>query len=114
MYREYIRDGVMVRNGSTSGGDANRCIVVLDGGMGHMIKAFCDIDRFGLPFERQGVAASLTCVRQPESVVRVHDQYIQAGCDVITSNSYSATPYAYDGLSIGSDYISVVQVSQEA
>lgn len=59
---------------------------ILDGGMGRELK------RIGAPF-RQPEWSALALMEAPEAVLAVHQSYVAAGADVLTSNSYSLVPF---------------------
>ena len=61
-------------------------MTILDGGMGR------ELLRIGAPF-RQPEWSALALLEGPAFVRRVHDSYIAAGADVITTNSYAVVPY---------------------
>jgi S-methylmethionine-dependent homocysteine/selenocysteine methylase len=63
-----------------------RSITVLDGGTGR------ELHRVGAPF-RQPEWSALALIEAPETVRQVHEAYLAAGADVITSNSYALTPF---------------------
>lgn len=65
---------------------ANMNLVLLDGGMGH------ELQRRGAPF-RQPEWSALALSEAPEQVEAVHRAYIEAGAQVITSNSYAVVPF---------------------
>ncbi|GBF99997.1 hypothetical protein Rsub_12724 [Raphidocelis subcapitata] len=68
-------------------------LLILDGGTGHLLKQW-GAALPGLPVEQQflaGVAANET---DPQLVVRAHREYVAAGADVITTNSFSATAHS--------------------
>ena len=60
--------------------------LVLDGGTGR------ELERIGAPF-RQPEWSALALMEAPEYVRTVHDNYIAAGADVITTNSYAVVPF---------------------
>lgn len=61
-------------------------VTLLDGGMGRELK------RAGAPFRQpEWSAAALT--ESPESVVEVHRRFVDAGCDVLTTNNYAVVPF---------------------
>lgn len=64
----------------------NKHITVLDGGTGRELR------RIGAPF-KQPEWSALALLEGPEFVSRVHEAYIQAGADVITTNSYAVVPF---------------------
>jgi S-methylmethionine-dependent homocysteine/selenocysteine methylase len=59
---------------------------LLDGGTGRELK------RIGAPF-RQPEWSALALIEAPEYVRRVHQSFVHAGADVITSNSYAIVPF---------------------
>jgi S-methylmethionine-dependent homocysteine/selenocysteine methylase len=59
---------------------------ILDGGTGRQLK------RIGAPF-RQPEWSALALMESPEHVVRVHTDFIDAGADIITTNSYAVVPF---------------------
>ena len=64
----------------------NKHITLLDGGTGRELK------RIGAPF-KQPEWSALALLEGPEFVSRVHEAYIRAGADVITTNSYAVVPF---------------------
>jgi S-methylmethionine-dependent homocysteine/selenocysteine methylase len=61
-------------------------ITVLDGGMGR------ELLRIGAPF-RQPEWSALALTEGPEWVVQAHTNFIDAGADMITTNSYAIVPF---------------------
>lgn len=61
-------------------------IKILDGGMGR------ELARVGAPF-RQPEWSALALYEAPERVREVHDSFIAAGSDTITTNSYAVVPF---------------------
>ena len=61
-------------------------ITVLDGGIGR------ELLRMGAPF-RQPEWSALALIEAPEFVTRAHQNYVAAGADVITTNSYALVPF---------------------
>lgn len=61
-------------------------LTVLDGGMGR------ELMRIGAPF-RQPEWSALALIEGPEWVVRAHRNFIAAGAQVITTNSYALVPF---------------------
>ncbi|WP_212629858.1 homocysteine S-methyltransferase family protein [Pseudomonas sp. KB-10] len=75
-------------------------LVILDGGMGR------ELQRRGAPF-RQPEWSALALTQAPEAVIATHSAFIEAGAQVITSNSYAVVPFhigeerfAAEGLSL--------------
>ena len=61
-------------------------MIILDGGIGRQLEAI------GAPF-RQPKWSALALMEAPQFVREVHDQFIAAGADVITTNSYAIVPF---------------------
>jgi S-methylmethionine-dependent homocysteine/selenocysteine methylase len=61
-------------------------VTVLDGGMGR------ELMRIGAPF-RQPEWSALALMEGTDWVVKAHDNFIQAGAQVITTNSYALVPF---------------------
>ena len=61
-------------------------MLILDGGTGR------ELQRIGAPF-RQPEWSALALIESPEFVGRVHQAYIDAGADVITTNTYAVVPF---------------------
>lgn len=61
-------------------------VTLLDGGTGR------ELLRLGAPF-RQPEWSALALMEAPEYVSRVHRRFVDAGADVITTNSYAVVPF---------------------
>ncbi|MEI6642574.1 MAG: homocysteine S-methyltransferase family protein [Novosphingobium sp.] len=61
-------------------------LLILDGGTGR------ELARRGAPF-RQPEWSALALIEGPQFVSAVHAAYVEAGADVITSNSYALVPF---------------------
>jgi S-methylmethionine-dependent homocysteine/selenocysteine methylase len=59
---------------------------LLDGGMGR------ELHRMGAPF-KQPEWSALALMLAPETVERAHKSYVDAGAEVITTNSYALVPF---------------------
>ena len=59
---------------------------LLDGGMGRELK------RSGAPF-RQPEWSALALIEAPDKVRQVHESFVAAGAEVITTNSYALVPF---------------------
>ncbi|CZF81762.1 homocysteine methyltransferase [Grimontia sp. AD028] len=60
--------------------------VLLDGGMGR------ELQRIGAPFS-QPLWSAQALIEAPDCVYQAHQNFIDAGCDVITVNSYACVPF---------------------
>ncbi len=75
-------------------------ILVLDGAMGTMIQALklSEADFRGREFAKHPSdlkgCLDLLCWTQPNAIERVHTQYLEAGADIIETNSFSSTSVA--------------------
>ena len=63
----------------------NKKTVILDGGMG------AELEKNGAEMDKNMWCGKCS-VDQPELVKKIHKDYINAGADVITTNTYSTTP----------------------
>lgn len=61
-------------------------LLILDGGMGR------ELERTGAPF-RQPEWSALALIEAPETVRAVHQSYVAAGANIITTNSYALVPF---------------------
>lgn len=61
-------------------------MIILDGGMSR------ELVRLNAPFEQPEWSA-LALMKQPSTVQQVHEEFITAGADVITTNSYAVVPF---------------------
>lgn len=61
-------------------------IQILDGGMGR------ELDRRGAPFRRPEWSA-LALMEEPSAVQAVHEDFINAGANIVTTNSYAVVPF---------------------
>ena len=59
--------------------------IILDGGMGGEIQRH-------LPDARHGLWSALALIDHPDLVRRLHREYIDAGADLVTTNTYSTIP----------------------
>ena len=65
---------------------AASAVTVLDGGTGK------ELERIGAPF-RQPEWSALALLEDPAAVTTVHDNFLAAGADVVTTNAYAVVPY---------------------
>jgi len=79
-------------------------ILILDGAMGTMVQSLGLTEeamrgaRFAeLPPERTVKnLVDLLCLTQPEAVIDIHRQYLEAGADILETNSFGASPVALE------------------
>lgn len=71
-------------------------ILFFDGGMGTMLQ------RYGM---KGGELPELLNITEPELVCRIHDEYLDAGADIITTNTFGANPLKLDGAGAPVDMI---------
>src|SRR5690348_541750 len=64
----------------------NSDFTILDGGMGR------ELHRMGAPF-KQPEWSALALMLAPETVERAHQRFVDAGAEVITTNSYALVPF---------------------
>ena len=60
-------------------------ITILDGGMGGEIQRW-------LPKAAHGLWSATALIESPELVIQIHREFIDAGADIITTNTYSTIP----------------------
>ena len=70
-------------------------VVILDGGMG------AELEKFGASIDKD-LWSGRCSIDNPEIVREVHQNFVNSGADVITTNTYASTPismkeYGYDG-----------------
>lgn len=89
-------------------------MLILDGGMSR------ELVRLGAEL-RQPEWSALALIETPEIVRRVHDAFVAAGADVITTNSYALVPFHIgderfrkDGLSLARRAGELAQAAREA
>ena len=61
-------------------------MIILDGGIGR------HLEKIGAPFGKPEWSA-LSLIQNPDFVFRAHHDFINAGADVITTNSYAIVPF---------------------
>ncbi len=78
----------------------NRKILIMDGAMGTMLqKANLSATDFGGE-ELEGCNENLNITR-PDVIESIHEQYLQAGSDIISTNTFGATKIVLDDYDIG-------------
>ena len=91
---------------------AQERILILDGAMGTMIQAyqFSESDYRGEQFADWHCDVKgnndLLAITQPDTIRTIHEQYLEAGCDIIETNTFNATTIAmadYDMQDIAKD-----------
>ncbi|MDG1922197.1 MAG: homocysteine S-methyltransferase family protein [Glaciecola sp.] len=91
---------------------AQERILILDGAMGTMIQAyqFSESDYRGEQFADWHCDVKgnndLLAMTQPDTIRTIHEQYLEAGCDIIETNTFNATTIAmadYDMQDIAKD-----------
>lgn len=79
-----------------------RRILVLDGGMGTMVQelgldeAAARGQRFAGHHKTLKNLVDILCLTQPDAVVDIHRQYLDAGADIIETNTFGSSPIALD------------------
>jgi S-methylmethionine-dependent homocysteine/selenocysteine methylase len=63
-------------------------VILLDGGMGYELQ----LRGVKVPDHHESIWSAMALIEDPEAVVSVHADYIEAGADVLTTNNYSVTP----------------------
>lgn len=63
-------------------------VTLLDGGIGFELK----LRGVKVPSHSESIWSALALIEDPDAVVNVHVDYIEAGADVLTINNYAVTP----------------------
>ncbi|MFM7842905.1 MAG: methionine synthase, partial [Planctomycetota bacterium] len=77
--------------------ELDRRILILDGAMGTMIQALRlteqDVrgDRFGTHPKDLARFADILCLTQPAAITQIHRQYLEAGADIVETNTFGAS-----------------------
>ncbi len=81
--------------------------LVFDGGMGTMLQAY------GL---KGGELPEGLNISNPDMILKIHKEYIAAGADIITTNTFGANRYKLEdsGLSVGEVVKSALKIAREA
>ncbi|MES2857064.1 MAG: homocysteine S-methyltransferase family protein, partial [Bdellovibrionota bacterium] len=75
-------------------------ILVLDGATGTALQGMeITVDDFGGP-ALEGCNENLVLTR-PDIVAKVHELYLEAGCDIVETNTFGATPIVLDEYKLG-------------
>ena len=86
-------------------------ILLLDGGVS------TDIRKRGIPLDAN-VWSGLTTKTNPEEVRQVHEDYIKAGAQIITANTYSTARHVLESINLGHESklinLKSVQLAQQA
>ncbi|HWA99242.1 MAG TPA: methionine synthase, partial [Pirellulales bacterium] len=99
-------------------------ILILDGAMGTMVHAlkFGEADFRGRQFARHSKDLKnfidILAITQPEAIEAIHRQYLEAGADIIESNTFGATSVAMADFDLGDRVrelnLAAVQVARKA
>ena len=102
------------RDGSVLRRELDRRILVLDGAMGTMIQAHgLDEAAFrgeryaGHPRELRG-DNDLLSLTQPEVILGIHRAYLEAGADIVTTNTFNATAVSQADYGLAADVWMVI------
>jgi 5-methyltetrahydrofolate--homocysteine methyltransferase len=80
--------------------EAKKRILVLDGATGTAIQnRNLTLDDFG-GAELEGCNENLVLTR-PDVIREIHEEYLQAGCDIVETNTFGATPLVLDEYKLG-------------
>ncbi|MDA1070006.1 MAG: homocysteine S-methyltransferase family protein [Proteobacteria bacterium] len=90
---------------------ANRDILIIDGAMG------TELERRGVPMHAETWAGA-ALIEHPDKVRQAHRDYIDAGAEVIITNTFGASPHMLNAMGRGADaeqiIIGAVRLAQEA
>ena len=86
-------------------------LIIMDGGTG------TEMEKRGVPMEEKGWSASST-ITQPDTLRQIHEEYIQAGADIITANTYSSSRHVLEACDLAEKFVEInstaVRIAQEA
>lgn len=72
--------------------------LILDGSMGHALKSneeIWDLSKdLKIPFDKSFVLGAVANALKPDIVAEMHRQYVSAGADIITTNTFACTHWA--------------------
>ena len=82
--------------------ECEKRILILDGAMGTMIqkRKFSEADYRGLRFKdfaaKRGLKGNndLLSLTQPDAILEIHQEYLEAGADIVETNTFSSTSIA--------------------
>jgi S-methylmethionine-dependent homocysteine/selenocysteine methylase len=74
------------KTASASSTTASSNVLILDGGLGR------ELERVGAPF-RQPEWSALSLMEAPDLVAQVHQNFVDAGAKIITTNTYALVPF---------------------
>ena len=85
--------------------------LLLDGAIG------TELQRLGVPMDNTAWAATALATH-PQTVLQMHRQYLEAGCDIITTNTFSAARHNLDPIDLGARTLELnrlaVELAQQA
>ena len=84
----------------------NKSLIILDGGTGTEVYRLVN----GINNPAWSSVANLT---HPKTVQRIHENYINVGCDIITTNTFSACRHVLAGVGLEDKVKSVIQKGTE-
>ena len=79
-------------------------VTVLDGGMGGEIQS-------RLPNATHGLWSATALIEQPQMVEDIHREYIDAGAEVITTNTYSTIPSYLENAGLGARWLELTRLA---
>jgi S-methylmethionine-dependent homocysteine/selenocysteine methylase len=81
-------------------------VIVLDGAVGHLLKSKgveSLVRGLEVPYDKLFVAGALANAERPELVTAVHEAMIDAGADIITTNTFGCTQWALECIGRGEE-----------
>lgn len=75
-------------------------IILMDGGTG------TEMEKRGVPMEEKGWSASST-ITQPETLRQIHEEYIQAGAEIIIANTYAASRHVLEACGLADRFTAI-------
>lgn len=95
-------------------------ILILDGAMGTMVQALALSEqqmrgeRFASHHKDLKNFTDLLCLTQPESLIEIHRKYLLAGADIVSTNTFQASPIGMEDFELPESLIREINLSAVA
>ncbi len=92
-------------------------VLVLDGAMGTMIyalkldEASARGERFADHPKELGKYPDILCLTRPDDITQIHRKYFEAGADLVTTNTFGASPVGADEFLLADDIVREMNIA---
>ncbi|REJ65055.1 MAG: methionine synthase [Planctomycetota bacterium] len=92
-------------------------ILVIDGAMGTMVQALkldeaaARGERFAEHHKDLGNFVDILCLTHPDAITEIHRKYLEAGADIVETNSFGASPIAMEEFELPADLVHEINVA---